>query len=631
MRNGAGLLISGAIVGVLLAACADDKAVTPRVNPGPSAAGTLSPSTPECLIDGDKDGFCDHAFSTSAMPDCDDFDAARHPGATEVANAADDNCDGQIDEGLSAACVLTIEAPAGGCETPTQIVSSGASVCALADSGRVFCWGKNAAGTLGTPDLVNAPVPIAVPGIAGATALVAARDIVCARADDNALCWGGGSAFPFVVALPPNTTQIAVGSRKQQDGSLAHTLYALDDSGQSWLRALFLKPPATTLNFAKGTADVKELVGGGESICFITAAGALQSGADLSLLAPQVDFATIGLNGSLCYRANGDLYCGPDLAAGAVVAGNGSAVGVASNDLFGCAFNEAGKLACWTAQGPKTVNDAAQLALGWDFGCVLRKSGKISCWGSTDGGTLGDGRVRPGSEPEPVDLLAGPELALPPIVLLSATPGGACDSLQDLSFLVGATSNVHGALSGCKAQCETRLDSAECFGTCAMATGLSNACFGCYVALASCQGADCYQAFQACAGYPVDFARALSNEPRFECVGAGCLRGKSVGQACAPGEACLSGSCSKLPQAPDTQVCAAANGSFCYKDSPYCSCQLGTVSNNGWGYCGGCYGEGRIASGNGDCLRDCSQESFCAAGQSCRYFSNSMQRYCDPN
>ncbi len=51
-------------------------------------------------IDADGDSYGDNC---SAGPDCDDNDSSINPGAAEICNGIDDNCDGQIDDGLPVA------------------------------------------------------------------------------------------------------------------------------------------------------------------------------------------------------------------------------------------------------------------------------------------------------------------------------------------------------------------------------------------------------------------------------------------------------------------------------------------------------------------------------------------------
>ena len=51
-------------------------------------------------VDGDADGF-------DACLDCDDTDFFVNPGATEVCDGVDNNCDGQVDEGFCSPCDLS--------------------------------------------------------------------------------------------------------------------------------------------------------------------------------------------------------------------------------------------------------------------------------------------------------------------------------------------------------------------------------------------------------------------------------------------------------------------------------------------------------------------------------------------
>jgi MYXO-CTERM domain-containing protein len=71
-----------------------------------------------CLVDADDDGYVDGAGATVESPDpfctgtgealasapegdCDDDDAERHPGAAEICDEIDQNCNGEVDEGLA--------------------------------------------------------------------------------------------------------------------------------------------------------------------------------------------------------------------------------------------------------------------------------------------------------------------------------------------------------------------------------------------------------------------------------------------------------------------------------------------------------------------------------------------------
>ncbi|MBU1900042.1 putative metal-binding motif-containing protein, partial [Myxococcota bacterium] len=86
----------------LLFGCGEEAEFSPRPDVGPRPDAAPAP----CL-DEDGDGYGE---GVTCQPDCDDANYYANPGEAEVCDGVDNNCDGQVDEGLEGAgpaCTLT--------------------------------------------------------------------------------------------------------------------------------------------------------------------------------------------------------------------------------------------------------------------------------------------------------------------------------------------------------------------------------------------------------------------------------------------------------------------------------------------------------------------------------------------
>jgi hypothetical protein len=107
----------------------------------PSSGGRYDPGQPE--VDSDHDGW------TACEGDCNDADPAVHPGAAEICNGIDDNCNGLVDEGfdIGYTCTVTLD----GCH---QVV--GAWECLSSGAGR-HCVGSVRSHDVTPPEIVCPP------------------------------------------------------------------------------------------------------------------------------------------------------------------------------------------------------------------------------------------------------------------------------------------------------------------------------------------------------------------------------------------------------------------------------------------------------------------------------------------
>ena len=373
---------------------------------------SVNPGLAETCDDG-KDNDCDGTVDeeedadgdgvSNCGGDCDDADAAVHPGAPEACNGLDDDCDGDVDEGLPLQTYYPDAdgdgfgdpdgAPLSHCDEPagytmdasdcddgdSTVYPDAPEVCDgldndcddAVDDGLAFVdyypdadgdgFGDAAAGATSACEEPPGYVTDASDcddGDAGANP--EASEITGDGTDQN--CDGSDNAYVQVSSGNYHTCGLV------DDGSIV--CWGYDSSGQA-------SPPAGSfVSVSSGSFHSCALDASGVATCW---------GSDASGKAtPPVgtySLVSAGNQHSCAIRTNGMVVCFGSDGMGQSSSPEGTFIDVAAGEMHSCGVRTGGTMECWGEFGPPG-GTFIQVSAGSSFSCGVLDDGTADCWGT---------------------------------------------------------------------------------------------------------------------------------------------------------------------------------------------------------------------------------------------------------
>jgi alpha-tubulin suppressor-like RCC1 family protein len=326
--------------------------------------------------------------------------------------------------------------------TAARFTASDETACAVTTAGELWCWGGNSDGQLATGGTsAGSPLPVQITQLGTSVVDVVMGDYhVCALANTGKVyCWGLGNdgqlgdgmigSYSYVpvevTAAGADNVQIAGGSShictRSRSGQVR--CWGLDSVGQIGVgqiggvscSSIYKCQPSPKVVTTLGTSAI-DVVAGHDHTCAFTTTGALDCWGSNQ-------YGEVGPSGGTCQSTGCRTY------PSALTAIGTTAVAAAIGYLHVCVLQGDGSVWCWGQNvgqlGNGTIATMAPFALptpapvaalgtgaraitaGTQHTCAIAVDGNAYCWGMNESGELGNGATDGATQPLPVKVALG--------------------------------------------------------------------------------------------------------------------------------------------------------------------------------------------------------------------------------
>lgn len=332
-----------------------------------------------------------------------------------------DGTNGQIGNGTNASTNLPAQVtlPAG-VTSFSAVVTTSSFSCAIANNGQIYCWGAGTNGQIGNSSTSNVNIPTAITtpnGVSSFSLISLGTDFSCAIANTGKIyCWGLGTTgqigngasstvnLPTGVTMPNGVTSFkSISTNGASSCALANTgvvyCWGRGTSGQIGNGANLTVNIPTAVTMPSGVTSFSSISTNATLSCALANTGIVYCwGA--------------GSNGRIGNGANNNVNIPTAVT---IPSGVTSFRSVSTNDNFSCSLANTGVVYCWgsgvagqigngassnvsiptAVTMPSGVTSFGYVSTSYRFSCAIAASGdnagKTYCWGAGTNGQIGNG------------------------------------------------------------------------------------------------------------------------------------------------------------------------------------------------------------------------------------------------